>query len=62
MMYGGDNRDGSLFTRLHLYYARLAFVRFEHFVHCGSLMNTNMYLYTYLRKSKVLRVTYNFKD
>ena len=34
----GDNQDGTLFSLLHIYYAHLAFVRFEHSVCCGSLM------------------------
>ena len=42
MMYGlsnGDNREGTLFSRLHIYYAHLASVRFEHSVCRGSLMS-----------------------
>ena len=34
----GDNREGTLFSWLHIYYAHLAFVRFEHSVCRGSLM------------------------
>ena len=34
-----DNREGTLFSWLHLYYAHLDFVRFEHSVCPGSKMN-----------------------
>ena len=36
----GDNREGTLFSRLHIYYAHLASVRFEHYVCRGSLLTT----------------------
>ena len=36
----GDNWKGTLFSWLHLHYAYLASVRFEHSVCCGSLMAT----------------------
>ena len=34
----GDNREGTLFSWLHIFYAHLASVRFEHSVCCESLM------------------------
>ena len=34
----GHNREGRLFSWLHIYYAHLAFVRFEHSMCRGSLM------------------------
>ena len=37
-----DNREGTLFSRLHIYYAHLASVRFENCVCGGSLMFTYM--------------------
>ena len=37
-----DNREGTLFSWLHIYYAHLASVRFEHSVCRGSLMTTNV--------------------
>ena len=40
----GDNREGTLFSWLHIYYAHLASVRFEHSVCRGSLMTTNIML------------------
>ena len=33
----GDNREGTLFSRLHINYTHLASVRFEHSV-CNGLM------------------------
>ena len=39
----GDNREGALFSWLHIYYAHLVFVRFEHSVCRGSLMTTYLY-------------------
>ena len=39
----GDNREGTLFSRSHIYYAHLASVRFEHSVCRGSLMTTYIY-------------------
>ena len=36
----GDNQDGTLFSWLHIYYAHLSSVRFEHSVCRGSLMTT----------------------
>ena len=35
-----DNREGTLFSWLHVNYAHLASMRFEHSVCCGSLMTT----------------------
>ena len=43
-----DNREGTLFSWLHIYYARLASVRFEHSVCRGSLMTTNIYIYIHI--------------
>ena len=43
----GDNREGTLFSRLHIYYAHLASVRFEHYVCCGSLL-TNYIIFVWL--------------
>ena len=45
----GDNLEGTLFSRLHIYYTHLASVRFEHCVCCGSLMTTYIerYMYTF---------------
>ena len=37
-----------MFSWLHVYYAHLAFVRFEHSVCCGSLMTTYIYIYIYI--------------
>ena len=36
----GDNREGTLFSLLHIYYAHLVSVRFEHSMCRGSLMTT----------------------
>ena len=44
----GDNREGTLFSWLHMNYAHLAFVRFEHSVCRGSLMTTYIYIYIYI--------------
>ena len=38
--YCGDNRESTLFSRLHIYYDQLASVRFEHSVFRRSLMTT----------------------
>ena len=43
----GDDRKSSLFSWLHIYYAHLASVRFEHSVCRGSLMTTCVYVYMY---------------
>ena len=43
----GDNREGTLFSLLHLYCTHLASVRFEYSVCCGSLMTTSTYIYIY---------------
>ena len=40
----GDNREGTLFSWLHIYYAHLVSVRFEHSVCRGSLMTTYIYI------------------
>ena len=40
----GDNREGTLFLWLHIYYAHPAFVRFEYSVCRGSLMITYIHL------------------
>ena len=40
----GYNLEGTLFSWLHIYYAQLASVRFEHSVFSGSLMTTNITL------------------
>ena len=42
-----ENREGTLFLWLHIYYAHLAFVRFEHFGCRGSLMTTYIYIYKF---------------
>ena len=44
----GDNREGTLFSWLHIYCAHLAPVRFEHSVYRGSLMTTYIYIYIYI--------------
>ena len=43
----GDNREGTLFPWLHIYYAHLASARFEHSVCRGSLMTTYIYIYIF---------------
>ena len=40
----GDNHEGTLFLWLHIYYAHLAFVKFEHSVCHGSLMTNYVML------------------
>ena len=41
----GENQEGTLFSGLHICYAHLASVGFEHFVLCGSLMTTYGYIW-----------------
>ena len=44
-----DNRDDTLFSWLHIYYAHLSTVRFEHSVCRGSLMTTYLCIFcTYI--------------
>ena len=43
-----DNREGTLFSWLHVYYAHLASVKFEHSVCRGSLMTIYIYIYIYI--------------
>ena len=43
----GDNREGTLFSWLHINYTYLASVKFEHSVCRGSLMTTYIYI-TYI--------------
>ena len=43
----GDSRVDTLFSCLHIRYAYLAFVRFEHSVCRGSLMTTYLYIFIY---------------
>ena len=40
----GDNWEDTFFSGLHIYYAHLAFVRFEHSVCHGSLLTTYIYI------------------
>ena len=59
----GDNQEGTLFSWLHIYYAHLAFVRFEHSVCCGSLMTTCVYIYIYIYINlKILKPFNNVLD
>ena len=44
----GDNQEGTLFSRLHVYYAHLAFVRFEHYVSWITYDHLYIYIYIYL--------------
>ena len=44
-----DNREGTLFSWLHVNYAHLASMRFEHSVCCGSLMTLS-----YLKETSYL--------
>ena len=47
----GNNQEGTLFSRLNIYYTHFAFVRFEHSVYRGSLMTTIyicIYIYIYI--------------
>ena len=46
--YCGDNREGAIFSWLHIYYANIASVRSEHSVCHESLIITYMYLYLYI--------------
>ena len=43
----GDNREGTLFLWLYIYYARLASVRFEHSLCHGKLMTTYITTYSF---------------
>ena len=43
-----DNREGTLFSWLHIYYVHLASVRFEHSVYHESLMTTHTHTDTYI--------------
>ena len=43
----GDNRERTLFSWLHIYYARLVFVGFEHSLCRGSLMTTDLVMQMY---------------
>ena len=49
-----DNREGTSFSRLHIYYAHLVLVRIEHSVYCESLMTTLMYIY--IKTSKQMKL------
>ena len=49
----GDNREGTLFSWLHIYYAHLASVRFEHSVCRGSLMAAYIYTHTHTHTTQV---------
>ena len=44
----GDNREGTSFSWLHIYYAHLDSVRFEHSVCCRSLVTTYIMLLAWL--------------
>ena len=44
----GDNREGTLFSWLHINYTYLASVKFEHSVCRGSLMTTYIIIYILL--------------
>ena len=66
----GDNQEGTLFSWLHVYYAHLASVRFEHFVCRGSLMTIytyfthNIYVYIfilYIFKYIIYYIYYTYK-
>ena len=46
--YCGDNREGTFFLWLHIYYPNLASVRFEHSVCRGSLLTTTITLFALL--------------
>ena len=45
----GDNREGTLFLwlHMHIYYAHLASVKFEHSVCHGPIMTSYIYVYIY---------------
>ena len=43
--YCGDNQEDTLSSWLDIYYAHLAFVRFEHSVYRGSFMTICIYVY-----------------
>ena len=44
----GDNLEGTLFSRLHIYYAHLVSLRFEHCVCRGSLITTYIERHMYI--------------
>ena len=50
----GDNRDGTLFSWLHVYYAHIATVRFEYPVCRGLLMITYIMLLPWLVENSLV--------
>ena len=50
----GDNREGTLFSLLHINYGNLASVRYDHSVCCGPLMTTCIYILLYYKWQLVL--------
>ena len=51
----GDNREGTLFSPLHIYYTHIASMRFEHSVCHGSLLTTSIYIHTPFSQKKEYR-------